>query len=354
MHWTNEAIIRSHWSAAILDVVHHYGADNIYISILESGSLDNSKAALRELDAELETLGVERSIELLDTTHENEMAKTPGSGWILTSRGQRELRRIPYLAGIRNKVMTKLNALANRESGRRTFDKILWLNDVIFTTEDVTTLLATRDGDYAAACSLDFSKPPIYYDTFALRDISGAKPVTQTWPFFLAAESRNAMILNTPVPVKSCWNGIVVFQAEPFYKNPPLQFRGTPDSLAESHLEGSECCLVHIDNELSAKRGVWLNPNVRVAYNDEANKVVNPENGIWPSRSEKIKGIWGNRIARWTGSLQRFLERSVVRGRVRRWRRKKERKEEMALPKDEEYCLINEMQVLVTNGWKHL
>jgi hypothetical protein len=133
MHWTNEAIIRSHWSAAVLDLVKHYGADNIYVSILESGSLDNSKAALRELDAELEKLGVERSIELLDTTHEDEMAKEPGPGWILTSRGKEELRRIPYLAEIRNRVMGKLHILADRESGKRTFDKILWLNDVIFT-----------------------------------------------------------------------------------------------------------------------------------------------------------------------------------------------------------------------------
>lgn len=162
------------------------------------------------------------------------------------------------------------------------------------------------------------------------------------------------MILNEPVPVKSCWNGIAVFQAEPFYKTSPLTFRGTPDSLAATHLEGSECCLIHVDNELSAKKGVWLNPNVRVAYNDKANKVVNPANQLWPTRSEKMIGIWGNRIVRWTGILQRFLERYAVRGRVRRWRRMNELKGEKTLPKDEEFCLINEMQVIVSNGWKHL
>lgn len=133
MHWTNEAIIRSHWSAAVLDLVRHYGADNIYISLIESGSLDDSKLALKELDVELGKLGVERSFELLNSTHEDEMAKTPGPGWISTRRGVKELRRIPYLAGIRNRVMEKLNILAEREEGKRTFDKILWLNDVIFT-----------------------------------------------------------------------------------------------------------------------------------------------------------------------------------------------------------------------------
>jgi hypothetical protein len=154
--------------------------------------------------------------------------------------------------------------------------------------------------------------------------------------------------------VKSCWNGIVVFQAEPFYNDPSLRFRGTPDSLAASHLEGSECCLIHLDNELSAKQGVWINPNVRVAYNAEADKVVNPETGTWPSTAQKMKGIWTNRLARWTGSLWRSLERDTVRRRVRSWRRKNEQKGERVLARDEEYCLINEMQVLVENGWMHV
>jgi hypothetical protein len=157
--------------------------------------------------------------------------------------------------------------------------------------DDVTTLIATRDGNYAAACTIDFSNPPLYYDTFTLRDILGAKPVTQTWPFFLAAESRNAMKSNAPVPMKSCWNGIVVFQADPFYKDPPLRFRGISDSLAAYHLEGSECCLIHADNELSTAKGIWLNPNVRVLYNPEADKAVNPKAERWPNKGEKLKGI---------------------------------------------------------------
>ncbi|RFU33789.1 hypothetical protein B7463_g2534, partial [Scytalidium lignicola] len=288
MHWNNEQIIRSHWSAAVLDLVKYFGADNVYISIIEGGSWDDTRGALQELDRKLEALGVERSIEFTSKTHKNEIERQPGpdeEGWIWTSRNKKELRRIPYLADIRNQVMEKLNQLSEQNNGQeeRQFDKILWLNDVIFTTEDVTTLIATRDGNYAAACSLDFSKPPIYYDTFALRDISGAKPITEAWPYFLSTRSRHAIMSNAPVPVKSCWNGIVVFQAEPFYHNPPLRFRGIPDSLATHHLEGSECCLIHADNDLSARKGVWLNPNVRVSYNAEADEVVNPNTGVLPA-----------------------------------------------------------------------
>ncbi len=215
-------------------------------------------------------------------------------------------------------------------------------------------MLATRNGDYAAACSLDFSNPPSYYDTFALRDISGAEAVTLTWPYFLAAESRNALISNSPVPVKSCWNGIVVFQAEPFYTNPPLRFRGIPDSLAAYHLEGSECCLIHVDNEWSAKKGVWLNPNVRVGYNTEAYKAVNPDTGFWPSRMERAQGIWGNRFARWSGFPRRYLERYMKEKRIRLWYDEAQHHGQDKLHQDEHCCLINEMQVLIENGWAHV
>jgi hypothetical protein len=76
-------------------------------------------------------------------------------------------------------------------------------------TEDVLTLMDTNGGDYAAACSLDFSKPPLYYDTFALRDIEGKAHVMQTWPYFKARGSRNALVSHVDaVPVTSCWNGI--------------------------------------------------------------------------------------------------------------------------------------------------
>ena len=210
-------------------------------------------------------------------------------------------------------------------------------------------MIATRDGVYAAACSLDFSKPPLYYDTFALRDISGAKAVTQTWPFFLAAESRNAMMSNNPVAVRSCWNGIVIFQADPFYKIPPIRFRGIPDSLAAHHLEASECCLIHADNELSQKQGVWLNPNVRVSYNAEADKIVRPKSGQWPSRSERVRGIWNNRLERWTGSPWRYLERSLVNKKIQLWQN--EQNEDHS---NGTFCIVNEMQVLVDNGWAHV
>lgn len=131
IHWNNEAILRSHWVPGVLDLVEHFGKDNVYVSVQESGSWDDSKGALRELDKSLEEAGVRRRIILDDTTHEDEIKKTPAeTGWIHTSRGAVELRRVPYLARLRNLVLKPLEELA---AAGEHFDKILFMNDVVFT-----------------------------------------------------------------------------------------------------------------------------------------------------------------------------------------------------------------------------
>ncbi len=130
-HWNNEVILRSHWNAAVLKLANHLGPENIYVSIYESGSWDDSKGALRLLDRELEVMGVQKTIVLDDATHVDDLAKPPAStGWIDTPRGKKELRRIPYLARLRN---LSLKPLADLALNGVTFDKVLFLNDVVFT-----------------------------------------------------------------------------------------------------------------------------------------------------------------------------------------------------------------------------
>ncbi|KAF2803319.1 glycosyltransferase family 69 protein [Mytilinidion resinicola] len=354
IHWFNERILRSHWNKAVVDLMEHLGANNVYVSLIGSKSVDNTIGALQELDAQLEQLHVPRSFMMENRTHEDAISRTPSPGepgWINTPRGKKELRRIPYLANVRNRVMQEMDKALADGLGR--FDKVLWLNDVVFTTQDVLTLLSTNAGEYASACSIDFSKPPIYYDTFALRDISGAKTLTQTWPYFLSGVSQQALRLNDPIPVQSCWNGMVAMDAKPFYNDTPLRFRGIPDSLAELHLEGSECCLVHADNPLSAAKGVFLNPNVRVGYSADAYYAVNAPIQ-WPSPQERFRGIWKLRLVWLLGMPQRIIENVVVASRLKRWQAQKTTGG-IANKENGTHCLINEMQVLVGNdGWKHL
>ena len=345
IHWNNEAVIRSNWTSSLLALSKELGPKNIFISVYESGSWDNTKGALRELDEQLEHLGVDRQVILSERTHKDELEAPIGDGWVETSRGRKELRRVPYLADLRNKAMAPLAQMSKAD--RRRFGKVLWVNDVVFTVKDVLELLGTRGGEYAAACSMDFSKPPAYYDTFALRDSDGHEAASSTFPYFRSKASRDAILQGHPAPVQSCWNGMVAFDAEPFNSVDPLKFRGVRDSLATFHLEGSECCLVHYDNPFSSQKGVWLNPNVRVGYSSETYNNVHSPNGIWPSLAQAYRGIWWNRLARWLAT-DRFKSRTV-RNRVAEWQTSGEARFE-----DGVGCLINEMQVLVENGWAHV
>lgn len=134
MHWNNEAILRSHWNKAVVALARYFGPENVFVAVLESGSWDDSKGALRELDAQLSELDVPRSIVLEDTTHLDEISRIPSpneTGWLWTPRGRKELRRIPYLANLRNRVMMEMAKQLEAKGAR--FDKVLWLNDVVFT-----------------------------------------------------------------------------------------------------------------------------------------------------------------------------------------------------------------------------
>ncbi|KAI1470122.1 glycosyltransferase family 69 protein [Daldinia caldariorum] len=356
VHRNTEPILRSTWNQAVLNLVDFFGPENVYFSAVESGSQDETKEALMELKTALDqrytsntvSLGmtVWEQLEEIDTRPPPD-AREPGWIWN-AAESQFELRRIPYLAKIRNQAMEPLKQL---QSEGREFDKVLWLNDVVFDTEDIVTLFNTRDNDYAAACAMDYKVAPLYYDTFALRDDLGQKTISLHWPWFQSPIARAAAERNAPIPVASCWNGIVVFDPAPFYANPPLQFRGIDDSLADFHLEGSECCLIHADNYLTDKKGVWLNPNVRVGYDEKAYYQIRTNR--FPNPFWTVVGAWVNRLNACHAAIQSRLETRVVQTRLKQWK--------LETPnggpqRDEpgEACLINEMQIMWSNGWMHL
>ena len=54
-------------------------------------------------------------------------------GWIVTPRGKKELRGIPFLARARNRVLEPLFELRAEGGRNRSSDRLLFLNDVIFT-----------------------------------------------------------------------------------------------------------------------------------------------------------------------------------------------------------------------------
>lgn len=139
IHRSSEYMLRLYWNAALLSLVSFLGPENVFVSVVESGSRDDTKGALQDLESELTKLGVESKVvlgedvytqmaALLDVPKDKEK-----KGWIYSGRGEEgwQKRRIPHLAELRNKAMEPLLALD--DDSKRKFDKVLWINDVVFT-----------------------------------------------------------------------------------------------------------------------------------------------------------------------------------------------------------------------------
>jgi hypothetical protein len=218
---------------------------------------------------------------------------------------EERVKRIGYLAHVRNKA---IEPLVKNSTGMN-FDKLLFLNDIVFSPADAADLLfSTNRGDdgatrYHAACAMDFINPFKFYDTFATRDAEGHGLGVPFFPFFTGAGkgiSREDMLAGTDaVRVKSCWGGMVAFEAKWFMAQegktlPDIEERSlataqrsTPSStnqisfrhLPELMWDASECCLIHADlGSLTSQNpepwedpeehdyGIYINPYIRVAY----------------------------------------------------------------------------------------
>lgn len=131
--YNSEEILTSCWIPSLLQLVKELQSVQIrvYVSIYESGSVDGTKTVLSGLKASLEELKVDHEITLDDESHASAIEKalaTPG-GWVETRYGK-ELRRVAFLADVRNRALEPLHSLT--KAGVE-FDKILYLNDVVFS-----------------------------------------------------------------------------------------------------------------------------------------------------------------------------------------------------------------------------
>lgn len=349
-HRDTAPLLHSSWSRSVVDLIEHLGPDAVYFSAVESGSLDGTRAELQQLKSELNRRGVPNTIafgptawDLLEKTSLPPADVEHRPGWV-SHDGSVDMRVVPQQAEMRNRAMEPLSKLA---ANGHTFDTVLWIDDVVFTTEDVLALLDTREGDYAAACSVDIASYGRLHDTSALRDVHGRTPASSLWPWFLSSDSRSATVAGAPAPVYSCWDGLVALAAAPFYASPqPLRFRAIDDRLAELHVEASEKCLLHADNPLSRKAGVWLNPSVRVARSAAAYTTASRS----PGWTVAVVGTWVNRIARWRGTSAAGAQEQAVMSRVQQWTgmiSEDVARNEPGLP-----CLVDGMQVMRSKVWR--
>ncbi|KAI9826284.1 MAG: hypothetical protein M1832_000201 [Thelocarpon impressellum] len=309
----DEDLIRGAWGRAVLDLIGLLGEENVFLSIYENDSGPRTTDALRDLEQKVKC----------NSSIVSEHLPLEDIPTVPLPSGERRIKRVAYLAEVRNRALRPLDPVdspAARSFNQHnradaTFDKILFLNDVVFSPlEAAQLLLSTNIGDdgrtnYRAACAIDFINAFKFYDTFASRDIEGYSMGVPFFPWFTTAglgQSRQDVLEGKDaVRVRSCWGGMVAFEAKWFQTLPlnasapsepipsaegrraavdasqstatsageaaalPIRFRSEPDTFWDA----SECCLVHADLQATrdpsdpvAETGIYVNPFVRVAY----------------------------------------------------------------------------------------
>lgn len=141
VQWNSEEILQSGWLSVLLELVVALQAVNInvYVSIYEGGSRDGTKKVLSQLTDSLRQLNINNSIELDPESREDSIDKASSGpdGWLQTPHGK-ELRRIVYLSAVRNRALEPLLKL--NKAGAK-FDKILYLNDIVYSVGLIIDLL---------------------------------------------------------------------------------------------------------------------------------------------------------------------------------------------------------------------
>ncbi|KZZ92230.1 Mannosyltransferase 1, CMT1 [Ascosphaera apis ARSEF 7405] len=256
------AVVGGSWGQSILQLIDLIGDDKAFLSIYENNSGEAGHSALKEFEKKLKCRN--------SITYEATM-DAKGVQQITLPDGTKRVKRIAYLAEVRNRALRILDT----DTSLPKFDRLLYVNDIVFDPVDALQLLFSTNVDadgvaqYRAACATDFINAFKFYDTFATRDLEG-------YSMGNAQSRQDVLDQKDAVRVRSCWGGMVAFDASYFQtKTSPARFRAEDDAFWDA----SECCLIHADiqkapdNSDSADlqdmdTGIYMNPYVRVAYDD--------------------------------------------------------------------------------------
>ncbi|KAH0297552.1 hypothetical protein KCU71_g13326, partial [Aureobasidium melanogenum] len=292
------------WAQNLLDLVDLLGPENVFLSVFEDDPDDLARASLEQFSKQLKFAGhVDR-------------AALPH---VELPTGEKRLKRIEFLAHVRNRALAPLEDPKSAAYSVR-FDKLLYVNDVVFDPIDAANLIFSTNIDengkakYHAACAADFINPFKYYDTFATRDDQGNRIGVPIYPWFSGADEsssrRDVLDQKDAVRVRSCWGGMTVFNTASWFQTDdihadsgvadltldhnitssrktskdiydhtattsllrnftpntttPIRFRANPDT----YWDASECCLIHADLEAAVQRSgsssadIYLNPYI--------------------------------------------------------------------------------------------
>ncbi|KAK4700171.1 alpha-1,3-mannosyltransferase, partial [Phenoliferia sp. Uapishka_3] len=188
------------------------GYHNVFVSVYENGSTDQTKALLHLFDTLCRAVGLRVVIRTS-----------------LRTRGAFH-HRIEYLAEVRNEALAPLQELRDAEG--EYFDSIIFMNDVL---------------------------------PWVARDMNGT--ALENAPFeavFRDVDSSHRFQRHLPIQVQSCWNGIAILDPAPMYTVPHVQFRMA--KLSAGECSASECSLICNDYWNAGFGRIIMIPRVKLAY----------------------------------------------------------------------------------------
>ncbi|KAM0753122.1 family 69 glycosyltransferase [Meredithblackwellia eburnea MCA 4105] len=238
------------------------GFHNVFVSVYENGSTDQTKALLRLFDALCRSVGLRVVIRTS-----------------LRTRGAFH-HRIEYLAEVRNAALAPLQELRDAEG--ELFDSIIFMNDVLPCVDDLLELIwQSRRQNAGITCGSDYIfheevGQPVFYDNWVARDMNGT--ALENAPFeavFRDVDSSHRFQRHLPIQVQSCWNGIAILDPAPMYTVPHVRFRMA--KLSAGECSASECSLICNDYWNAGYGRIIMIPRVKLAYDKQVWDIVHPE-----------------------------------------------------------------------------
>uniref|UniRef100_A0A0G4GBL2 Alpha-1,3-mannosyltransferase CMT1 n=1 Tax=Chromera velia CCMP2878 TaxID=1169474 RepID=A0A0G4GBL2_9ALVE len=261
----NEDILPQ-WIANVLEVIEVLGTENVFVSINEGGSNDGTSDLLRNMETELNLMGVPNQMMIDD----NESVP------FKYKKGDRKgSPRIEYLAKLRNIAMAPLWEMKENEGIE--FDRVLFLNDVIFCPGDALRLLAYDEADMACAHDYNiYGGKPVFYDSWVMRKghfqdhregelsvkahFSPERKEEELHEACPPAPAACPKLASKAYQVFSCWNGMVQFRTEPIYQG--VRFRWG----MKGECRDSESALLPLDLWKLGYNKILADPSIQLSY----------------------------------------------------------------------------------------
>ncbi|KAK6597421.1 glycosyltransferase family 69 protein [Botrytis cinerea] len=248
------------WGDNLVALVDAIGKERVYVSVY-----GGPKDSLMRLSARLP--GVQKRI----VAESDDVIDLSTLHRITLPSGVTRVKRIEYLADVRNKALDPMTSGEVTEK----YERVLFLNDVIFDVEGAMRLLWGR-------MSMKRERPSTRPDTEGYSIgvpifpwFGGRGDSTSRKDVLAGKDAEIAKSTTSSSKEREAQNSDHVYERSSSLAELPLKFRSEPESFWDS----SECCLIHADilatpdfsdyttntNEAWGE-GIFMNPFVRVTY----------------------------------------------------------------------------------------